>query len=240
MGDTNCNFLFSQDQTENLSYPNSTVKQLDSLYKLFGYTQIIHDATRVTPSTSTLIDHIATNNNSNISHSGVLKTTFSDHYMDFCARKLRGAFKKEHKYIMSRKMNKFNQTDFMLDVINIPWETIVRSYETVEEVVYHFTETLNLVIEKHAPLQQRRVSQKYCLWLTPDLNKLRKFRDKLKKSAVKFKSKILMESYRHVHNKVNLLNRALRKKDYSNKIQENVGNLRQTWKIANQILNKSS
>ena len=50
--------------------------------------------TRVTLSTSTLIDHIATNNNSNISRSGVLKTTFSDHYMVFCVRKFRGAFKK--------------------------------------------------------------------------------------------------------------------------------------------------
>ena len=94
LGDTNCNFLLNQDQAENLSYPNNTVKHLDSIYKIFGFTQIISDATRVTLSTSTLIDHIATNNNSNISRSGVLKTTFSDHYMVFCARKFRGAFKK--------------------------------------------------------------------------------------------------------------------------------------------------
>ena len=49
-----------------------------------------------------------------------------------------------------------------------------------------------------------------------------------------------MESYRHVCNKVNLVNRTLRKEYYCNKIQENVGNLRQARKIANQILNKSS
>ena len=49
-----------------------------------------------------------------------------------------------------------------------------------------------------------------------------------------------MESCRHVRNKVNSLNRTLKKKYYSNKIQESVGNLKQTWKIANQILNKSS
>ena len=49
-----------------------------------------------------------------------------------------------------------------------------------------------------------------------------------------------MESYRYVRNKVNSLNRTLKKKYYSNKIQESVGNLKQTWKIANQILNKSS
>ena len=102
-------------------------------------------------------------------------------------------------------MSKFNQIYFVSDVIKVPWETIVRSYETVEEVVFHFTETLNLVIEKHVPWQQRRVSKQYCPWSTPDLNKLRKSRDKLKRSALKFKSEILMESYRHIRNKVNLV-----------------------------------
>ena len=160
--------------------------------------------------------------------------------MVFCARKFRGVFKKEHKYIVCRKMRKFNQAEFLMDVTNVPWETIVRSFETVEETVHLFTETLNLIIEKHAPLQQRRVSQKYCPWLTPDFYKLRKSRDKLKKSAIKTKSRILMESYRHVRNKVNSLNRTLKKKYYSNKIQESVGNLQQTWKIANQIVDKSS
>ena len=76
-------------------------------------------------------------------------------------------------------MRKFNQAEFLMDVTNVPWETIVRSFETVEDTVHLFTETLNLIIEKHAPLQQRRVSQKYCPWLTPDFYKLRKSRDKL-------------------------------------------------------------
>ena len=106
-------------------------------------------------------------------------------------------------------MKKFNQTEYLKDVSNIPWETIVRSFETVDDTVHQFTEMLNLIIDKHASLQQRRVSQIYFPWLTPDLNKLRKSREKLKKSAIKTKSKILMESYKHVRNKVNLLNRSL-------------------------------
>ena len=57
-------------------------------------------------------------------------------------------------------MYRCNQTEFLMDVYKIPWETIARSHNTVEDIVYHFTEILNLVIEKHAPLQQRRVSQK--------------------------------------------------------------------------------
>ena len=74
------------------------------MHKLFGFTQIINDAIRVTLSTSMLIDHIAFNNNLKISRSGVPKTSFSDLYMVLCARKLRGAFKKGHKYITSGKI----------------------------------------------------------------------------------------------------------------------------------------
>ena len=43
---------------------------------------------------------------------------------------------------------------------------------------------------------------------------------------IMFKVEILMESYRHIRNKVNLLNRTLRTKYYSDQIQENVANLR--------------
>ena len=84
------------------------------------------------------------------------------------------------------------------------------------------------------------MSQKYCPLLSPDLNKLRKSRDKLRKSAIKTKSRILIKLYRHVRNEVNLVNITLKKKYYSNKIQVSVGNLKKTWKVAYQILNKSS
>ena len=45
-----------------------------------------------------------------------------------------------------------------------------------------------------------------------------------------------MESYRNVRYTVNLLNKKLKKKYYSSKLQEKVGKLRETWKIANQLL----
>ena len=49
-----------------------------------------------------------------------------------------------------------------------------------------------------------------------------------------------MEICRHFCNKVSFLNKTLNKKYYSSKIQENVGTLRESWKIVNQIFNKSS
>ena len=54
------------------------------------------------------------------------------------------------------------------------------------------------VIEKHAPVQKMRVSDKFCPWVNADLRALIKSWDKLKLAASKNKSKLLMSSYRHL------------------------------------------
>ena len=82
---------------------------------------------------------------------------------------------------------------------------IIRTCETLDQKIDKFIEALSLLIERHAPLQQQRVSHKYCLWLSSDFYQLGKTRDKLKKAAIKSKSNYLMTLYRHVRNKVNSL-----------------------------------
>ena len=64
---------------------------------------------------------------------------------------------------------------------------------------------LSLIIEKHAPLRQRRVSDRYCPWITSELKTTMRSRDKVKNSAVKHGSALLMQAYRHIRNRVNSL-----------------------------------
>ena len=72
--------------------------------------------------------------------------------MVFCAIKLRGECKREHRFTMSRQMNTFYPTEVLIDVSTISSETVVRPHDIVENTFYHFIDTLNLVIEKHAHL----------------------------------------------------------------------------------------
>ena len=65
-------------------------------------------------------------------------------------------------------------------------------------------------------------------------------RDKLKKAAAKRKSSFLMDSYRHIRNKVNVLNIQLKKQYYTNKISDCQGNMKESWKVINELLNKRS
>ena len=81
------------------------------------------------------------------------------------------------------------------------------------------------VTEKHAPLRQIRVSEKYCHWMNSDLKNLIKTRDQLKRSAVKHESQHLMNSYKQYRNRVNALNKALKKQYFSDKINNNKENM---------------
>ena len=56
--------------------------------------QLIRDPTRETLNSSTLIDHVATTNKSNVVVAGVHEISISDHYLIYCVRKFRGSAKK--------------------------------------------------------------------------------------------------------------------------------------------------
>ena len=65
-------------------------------------------------------------------------------------------------------------------------------------------------------------------------------RDRLKKAALKSKSTILMDAYRQARNKANSVNIKLKKQYFSTKISECKGNMKESWKTINEVLNKRS
>ena len=201
---------------------------------------MIEEPTRVTVNTSTIIDHIATTCPRNIVHSGVYEVSLSDHYMVYCIRKFNGAVEKGHKLIKTRKMKNFNEEAFLQDISGIFWEQMLTETDDIDILVSNWSNLFSLIIEKHAPLSEMRVSEKYCPWIDKDLRALMRTRDCLKKAAVKRKSDILMNSYRQVRNKVNCLNTKLKKQYYANKIASCEGNMKNSWKTINELLNKRS
>ena len=53
---------------------------------MFNCSQIINESTRVTPNSSTVLDHIVTNSTDKIKEKGGIPSGFSDHFMVFCSR----------------------------------------------------------------------------------------------------------------------------------------------------------
>ena len=98
----------------------------------------------------------------------------------------------------------------------------------------------SLIIDKHAPIKTLRVSEKYCPWVNDDLKQLIRSRDKLKKAAVKSKSQLLKSSYRHIRNKINKQKFELKRQYFSERLAQAKGNMKESWKTINQVLNKRS
>ena len=116
--------------------------------------------------------------------------------MVYYIRKLNGAVEKGHKVIKTRKMKNFNEQAVLSDVAGINWEQILTETDDINVLVNHWTSTFSLVIDKHAPLCEMRVSEKYCPWIDREY--------------------------------------------YNNRISACKGNMKESWKTINELLNKMS
>ena len=110
-------------------------KHLIGLYELFSFKQLIKEPTRVTLTTSSVIDHIATTYARNIIESGVHKISLTDHYMVYCIRKFNGAIEKGHKMIKTRKMKNFEKESFLGDVSSVCWEQMFNETDEINALV---------------------------------------------------------------------------------------------------------
>ena len=75
-------------------------------------------------------------------------------------------------------------------------------------------------------------------YITSDTRKLIRQRDYLRGKANKTGSHILREAFNHMKMKVNYAIRDARRKYYIKKIDENEGNVKQTWKVLNHAMNR--
>ena len=88
-----------------LQRSSSSCKSYTNLLKLFDLEQIIAEPTRVTPTSSSLLDYILCNNKEKLCQSGTMPIGLSGHFLTYCTRKVsKGQFSK-HNYakIMSLK-----------------------------------------------------------------------------------------------------------------------------------------
>ena len=63
-------------------------KSYSNILRMFDLHQVITEATRITQSTSSIIDHIITNSKDRLSQSGTISIGLSDHFMTYCTRKI--------------------------------------------------------------------------------------------------------------------------------------------------------
>ena len=129
------------DFNKDLLKTNQTRDWVNSMTAL-GFTQLVNCPTRVTNSTSTLIDHIYTTNEENISDARVAQIGLSDHYAIFCSRKINFSLKSNsHKTMKYRSFKSFyKENEFLQDLSAVSWSELelLENVDTMLDVWYDF------------------------------------------------------------------------------------------------------
>jgi endonuclease/exonuclease/phosphatase family metal-dependent hydrolase len=93
---------FNTDVSSDKSYP--LLKCFKSFIHMFHFNQLISEPTRICSTSSTTIDLILVSDHDKISQSGVISTSFSDHNMIYCTRKLSKSFIGSHNNVTLRSL----------------------------------------------------------------------------------------------------------------------------------------
>ena len=86
-------------------------------------------------------------------------------------------------------------------------------------------------------MREMKALDKNSPWIAIELKFLMISRDRLKKAIVKHKSPTMMCSYKAICNRVNSLNIMFKKRYFTHKIVECKGNMKETGKTTNALLN---
>ncbi|MCG8078589.1 MAG: hypothetical protein JAY75_20420 [Candidatus Thiodiazotropha taylori] len=216
--------LILGDFNKDLSNISQTREWSNSMTSL-GFTQLIHEPTRVTTSTSTLLDHVYTSNEENISTAHVCQLGLSDHFAIFCNRKINYCFKKNtHKSIKYRTFNNFDEHAFLNDLVTVPWFEIER-LGNVDSMLEAWCSHFTRIVDKHAPVTTHRIKHDVQPdWVTPGILNSMKQRDKLKQQGK-------IEEYKISRNEVSANIQAAKRSTYKTKIEEGKDDPRSIWKL---------
>ena len=208
IGDTNCDIL-----PQSMS---STSKRYTEVNDLYAFVQINKtEPTRVTNVSATLVDHILTNSPGNVTTHGVLHNGLSDHSISYLI--WNSCISPCPKLISFRSCKNLDADKFRDDICSQPWAKL-KKCQTIDEAVEIWQNLLLDTIDKHMPMRSKRVRDRDSPWMSSDIYKLMKKRDKLKKKACKLKDEKLMGEYRKIRNKITADIAKEKKKYYSDKL----------------------
>ena len=223
LGDFNCNML----QKNRLS------GAINDLCKARNLAQFVDEPTRITETSSTMIDLILSNS-ANALDCQVHDIGLSDHC--FVSIK-RGNLKipRYPKFIECRSFKKFTQETFLERLGDLDWSNVLKAADA-DIAAQAFNDNVLGVLDILAPITKKRVRESSPQWVTEDLIKSIRKRDYLKKVASRSKNEMDWQNFKQQRNFVINLKNRLKNQYFQNKIDDNKDNSKKLWKTLNTLI----
>ena len=211
------------------------------MFYSFGLTPTITRPTRITHSSSTLIDNIYISlGKYESSYSGIILNDISDHLPVFTFNRS----KEDKKQV---KMKTRNYSEANIQEINnylesVDWNCIGNL--GINEAYNYFQDHINEALDMFAPLKTIIIKGKDIIherWMTKGLLRAGRKQHKLyKKQLGKCKTHRLHTEYIEYRNTLNKIKRKAKRDYYFDLLNKYKNNTRKTWKLLNSVIGKSN
>ena len=190
---------------------------LSEILNTFGLQNIIDEPTRIGNFRQSLLDPIILSETCKSIDSSVLKVdrSISDH--DGCLVSLEIPVNLKSRYKRNVWMYKHGNYDMFNNLIsNFPWEETFLNCESVDSACYKFTETYLDMARQCIPSKSITIRPNDKPWMTSELRKNLRIRDRLHKKSRKTKLQADINKFKTQRNKVNNMKKFARLNFYEN------------------------
>ena len=231
LGDWNVNLL-------NYDCHVPTTNVIDMFYS-HGFMPLINRPTRISEHSATIIDNIFTNNHTDLlnSYHGILISDISDHFPIFHINKNICDITQE-LIIVKRSYSDQNKDAFLQQLSNTNWNCLY-NVGNVQEAFSTFHETLYNLYDQNFPKRKIKIKHNnYKPWLSESLRICIKRKNHLYYKSIKHRTAYNELMYSMYRNKLKKILMKSEKDYYSKMLEANKGNMKKTWSILKQIINK--
>ena len=236
MGDLNCDFLKKNPATNHMSV----------FMDMFNLNQLVTKATRITPTSKTLLDVILTTNSNMCIDTDVIHHSFSDHslvqtvILSNLKKKNGNVNHSNHVTKTFRSFKNFNVDCFVNDLNGVEWN--IHDLMPVNVAWESFVNKFTNVCDKHAPVKSIRFKNELCPWLghRDDIFNAMHERDYHHNKALHCSEdhNDHWNQYKMLRNKVNIMMRDAKRDYYTNEINNSAGDMSKMWKTLKELLPK--
>lgn len=213
---------------------------IDSLFAS-GLLQIISKPTRCSSFSTSCIDHFVTNCNQELFETCILVNCISDNFPIFF---FVNNSKNKHvtKSFVTRDFSEQKIKNFTQQFSNFNWHNVT-SCQSPGESVDHFHDLFFTIYDNFFPeitIRFNRNIHGIKKWMTQGLLISRNKKNTLMKLSVVSPSPNNLQNFRIYRNLYNKLTRLCKKLYYQDLLEINKSNLKKSWSILNEILNKKN
>ena len=213
---------------------------IDQLYSL-GLHPLITRPTRITSHSKTLIDNIYTTDVTSCIQSGLIINDMTDHLPIFQITEYKHNKKMPIIFNSKRLNNESNINTLINDLVKADWKEIYDS-DDINCMYNSFTEKITELYHSNCPIVYEKVKRKRPdkPWMTNGLKNACRKKNLLYKEFLKTRTNVSEEKYKKYKNKLTAILRRCEKQYFTELLEINKGNMKETWKILNGLINKKT